>query len=178
MIFLAQTLAPPSYVVPRDGAWLRSEMEFLWSRFFDDVSPKNVVQVEYSGAWKSRLGVISMSSDAKVSYIGINSLLRFPEVPAYVTTITVAHELVHYAHGFGSPLPQKYKHPHRGGIVQKELIRRGLKADFDLYNEWIHTHWYSFYGRRKNHEPVVLTTSPSVMPSVNSRVMHSTLTEA
>ena len=47
-------------------------------------------------------------------------------IPEYVIDTTVAHELVHYMHGFFSPHQRLYKHPHKGGIVTKELKKRGF----------------------------------------------------
>src|SRR5438067_1493992 len=78
------------------------------------------------GPWKLRLGLISTCDVQLTIRIGINSLLALPEAPHCLTLITVAHELVHYWHGFGSPLPRRYQHPHRGGIVTRELKERGL----------------------------------------------------
>lgn len=131
----------------RDGQWLKRELEHIWSSFFADTPRVNRVEVNFSGSWKSRLGVISLSEDKQTSYIGLNSLLSLPEAPFYVATITLAHELVHYAHGFGSPLPRRHRHPHRGGIVEKELVVRGLAEELDLYQNWIQNHWYDFYAR-------------------------------
>jgi hypothetical protein len=86
-----------------------------------------------------------MSDDQATSYIQINSLFQMSEVPEFVVKVTVAHEMVHYAHGFGSPLPRRHKHPHRGGIVKRELLARGMKVEYDEYDEWIYNRWYDFY---------------------------------
>jgi len=65
-----------------------------------------------------------MTVDNKISFIGINALLQHAQVPEYVLITTIAHELTHYAHGFGSPLPRCYEHPHANNVVERELERR------------------------------------------------------
>jgi len=142
---VAQALKPRLLSGLRDSQWLKQEMEYLWTHFFADIPRVNVVEVRFAGSWKSRLGVISLSEDTRTSYIGINSLLSLPEAPYYVSRITVAHELVHYAHGFGSPLPRQHRHPHRGRIVEKELLARGFRQEWVVYHDWIRNHWYDFY---------------------------------
>lgn len=116
----------PEVEHPRGERWLIQMLDEIWERHFVDTPRVNRVLVSFGGAWKTRLGLITMSEDEKISYIQINALLRYPEVPEIVARVTTAHEMVHYAHGFGSPLPRRYKHPHRGGIVKRELLRRGM----------------------------------------------------
>ena len=140
-----EVLCPQLAQHERDGEWLHGTLRHLWDRYFSDTARVNHVHISFGGAWKTRLGSITMSDDQKTSYIQVNGLLRLPEVPEFVTRVTVAHEMVHYAHGFGSPLPQRYKHPHRGGIVKREIIRRGMESEYRLYDEWVYAHWYDFY---------------------------------
>src|SRR5438128_12391379 len=134
--------------VVRDAGWLRDEMDDVWRRYFADVPRVNGVEIAFRGPWKRRLGVISLSEDRQTTSVGINSLLAHPDAPHCLSLITVAHELVHYCHGFGSPLPRRYAHPPRGGLVTRELRARGLVAELDEYSEWIHQHWWSFYARQ------------------------------
>jgi hypothetical protein len=103
------------------------------------------VDIAFAKRWKARLGLISLCEASKVSRIRLNALLSHPDVPECITTITVAHELVHYAHGFGSSLPQRHEHPHRGNVVEKEIIHRGLGAQYEEYLDWIDCHWDQFY---------------------------------
>jgi hypothetical protein len=146
-------MSVPAYALPtlapihRDDPWLRREVDLIWARYFPDTPRVNAVDVAWRRAWKRRLGVISLSHDESTTRIGLNSLLARSEVPYCVTLITVAHELTHYAHGFGSPLPRKYPHPHRGGVVTRELRERGLADAHDEYCDWIDQHWWSFYAR-------------------------------
>jgi hypothetical protein len=123
-------------------------MDDIWRRYFADVSRVNAVEIAYGGPWKRRLGVICLAEDQQTTRIGINSLLAHPDAPYCLTLITVAHELVHYCHGFGSPLPRRYHHPHRGGVVTRELRARGLTDELAEYSDWIHGHWWSFYARQ------------------------------
>ncbi|HEY3111436.1 MAG TPA: hypothetical protein VGL23_21950 [Chloroflexota bacterium] len=123
-------------------------MDVIWRRYFADTPRVNTVEVAFRRPWMRRLGVISLSEDEQTTRIGVNSLLAHGDAPYCLTLITVAHELVHYCHGFGSPLPRKYPHPHRGGIVNRELMARGLERELDEYGQWIQQHWWSFYARQ------------------------------
>jgi hypothetical protein len=140
-------LAPAQPAQLRDSAWLNEELASLWKRHFADVSHANRVEIRFAASWKTRLGMISLSSDRQTSNISINGLLRLPEAPVYIARITIAHELVHYAHGFGSPLPTRHRHPHRGRIVERELRGRGLGAEYEVYQAWIRNHWWDFYDQ-------------------------------
>lgn len=124
-------------------------LDLLWSRHFADVSRLNTIQIAYGAPWKTRLGHIQLSLDMTISLIGINKLLGSPEVPEYVLVTTIAHELVHYTHGFGSPLLRRYEHPHANHIVERELERRELASYLHCCNQWIDNEWYAFYDRQR-----------------------------
>ena len=62
-------------------------------------------------------------------------------VPEYIIDLTIAHELIHYSHGFHSPLPKLYSHPHKGGIVTKELKQRGFANQLSLEKNFIKNEW-------------------------------------
>jgi hypothetical protein len=142
----ARAIAPWTSTA-RDARWLRDEVDDIWRRYFADVPRVNAVEVAFRRPWMRRLGVISLSEDESTTRIGVNSLLAHNDAPYCLTLITVAHELVHYGHGFGSPLPRRYAHPHRGGIVPRELRSRGLTDELEEYGGWIQQHWWSFYAR-------------------------------
>jgi hypothetical protein len=143
-------LIAPWESVARDAQWLKDETDEIWDRYFADTPRVNMVNVIYGRPWKRRLGVISLSEDEQTTRIGVNSLLANGDVPYCLTLITVAHELAHYSHGFGSPLPRRFAHPHRGGVVTRELVARGLGPWLDEYSQWIQQNWWSFYAR---HQP-------------------------
>ncbi|HEU5382789.1 MAG TPA: hypothetical protein VFV38_45865 [Ktedonobacteraceae bacterium] len=122
-----------------------SYLENIWNGYFSDVSRVNQVDIAYYRPWKRRLGQIRMSFDSRTSCIGLNSLLQLSQIPEYILITTIAHELVHYTHGFGSPLPCLHPHPHAGHVVDRELERRGLGETLRQCNAWIDQHWFSFY---------------------------------
>ncbi|HLZ57465.1 MAG TPA: hypothetical protein VKR06_11000 [Ktedonosporobacter sp.] len=121
----------------------------IWQQYFSDLPRVNYVSIDYCYPWKSRLGLIRLSQDQTTSFIGINALLQIPQVPEYVLITTIAHELTHYAHGFGSPLPRRWKHPHANKVVDHELERRELGEYLRCCNEWIDKQWYSFYDMQR-----------------------------
>ena len=128
--------------VPRDDQWLSRQLDRIWDTFFRDIPRVNSVKVSFARHWRARLGLITFSDDTGITYIGINAYLRYQDVPEFVNTATVAHEVAHYAHGFGSPLPRRYAHPHRGGVVSKELAARGLGIEMRAHQQWIRDHWH------------------------------------
>lgn len=124
-------------------------LDALWLRHFADVSRPNAIQIAYGAPWKTRLGLIRLSLDETVSFIGINALLSRSEVPEYVLVTTIAHELVHYTHGFGSPLLRRYEHPHANRVVERELELRELASYLRCCNQWIDNEWFAFYDRQR-----------------------------
>ena len=48
-------------------------------------------------------------------------------------------------HGFHSPLPKKYKHPHKGGVVDKELRKRGFGYNLKLEKVWAKNQWEKLF---------------------------------
>ncbi len=134
---------------PRDRNQLHLYLHWIWRIYFPDTPCVNEVRIDYYYPWKSRLGLIRLSLDHKQTFIGINSLLQLAQVPESVLIVTIAHELAHYAHGFGSPLPRHCEHPHANRIVDRELERRQLGEHLQQCNEWIDKQWYAFYDRER-----------------------------
>lgn len=131
----------------RSHAWLQAALLDTWDRHFEDVPLANVVRIAYSGPSKTRLGWIALSESGRFTSIGINRLLRFPDVPEDVCIVTIAHEVVHYSHGFGSPLQQRYADPHADGVVERELEYRGLAGALARYHTWSIHEWPAHYAR-------------------------------
>jgi hypothetical protein len=121
----------------------------IWEKYFYDVARINEVRIAYCYPWKRRLGLIRLSLDSMVTFIGLNALLQMDEVPEYILITTIAHEMAHYAHGFGSPLTRQFDHPHANNVVPRELERRGLGKIMRLCDEWIDKNWFSFYDRER-----------------------------
>jgi hypothetical protein len=138
--------------LPDQSATARNPTLYLaeiWQRYFADVPHANQVDIAYCQPWKRRLGLIRLSLDNTTSFIGVNALLQLSQVPEYILMITIAHELVHYAHGFGSPLPRLHEHPHANNVVKRELESRGLGETLGLCDAWIDKEWFSFYDRER-----------------------------
>jgi hypothetical protein len=144
---------------------LTAYLNHIWKEHFMDIPRVNTVHIGYCFPWKSRLGLIRLSLDQTTTFIGINSLLQLPQVPSYVLITTIAHELAHYAHGFGSPLPRRHKYPHANGIVERELESRELGKYLSHCNKWIDNHWYSFYDVQHTSGWVALLKASSSTPT-------------
>jgi hypothetical protein len=148
----------------RENKYLENLLYNIWESSFCDIPRLNIVNIRYGRYSKRRLGSIKMVKDRgsferylkkldveekslenpSVSLITITKYFSDPLVPEYVIKSTIAHELCHYAHGFNSPLEKIYQHPHRGGVIKKELAKRDL---LDLYiesNTWLKKNWFRF----------------------------------
>ncbi len=137
---------PATSILHRDPAVY---LENIWTNNFGDVSRVNTIEIAYCYPWKRRLGLIRLSADNQTSFIGLNSLLQHADVPNSILVVTIAHELAHYTHGFGSPLTRRFAHPHANDVVLHELAQRGLGALLQLSDEWIDRNWFSFYDRER-----------------------------
>ncbi|MCS6777552.1 MAG: hypothetical protein RMJ43_07680 [Chloroherpetonaceae bacterium] len=130
----------------RDDDWLARRLQELRATYFADVPPGYPIVAQFGIQARYRFGSI-MAREGK-SLIRVNTLFTDPFVPVFVIDATLAHELVHYAHGFGSGLPRRHANPHRGGVVDRELARRGLKELTEQADAWRREHWEAFYARR------------------------------
>ena len=128
----------------RSEAWLESKFDDLWRRYFADIRRINPVKVKFGRRAKRMLGSIRFDRKERTSTISVNRLLANLEVPAFVVTGVLAHELVHYASGFNSEHEKKQEYPHLGGVITKELAWRGLGEVAKLQKKWIHQNWKEF----------------------------------
>lgn len=139
----------------RDDAWLFQKLDEVWDRYFPDVPQENDVKIVWGRRARTRLGSIKKggitSSGYPLTIITINSLFKNKTVPEYVILATIAHELAHYAHGFHSPLEQKFASPHAGGIIKKEFHKRGLLAIYQKQKVWLKNNWRNFVQKEMNH---------------------------
>lgn len=122
----------------RDDSWLESRFNSIWQLFFPDIEKKNV-SIRWKGRWKNKFGHIKKTN--KGTEIAINILFKDIRVPEDIVKLTIAHEMVHYMHGFHSHLPKQFKNPHKGGIVNKELIKRGFGYALKNEKEWFKNEW-------------------------------------
>jgi len=136
----------------RGYEWLKERMEYVWGKYFPDIPKDNKVLIIFKGRWKNKFGHIQQLP-SKNTWIAINKLFQDERVPEFIVNLTIAHEICHYTHGFQSPLEQKYKHPHKGGVVDKELIKRGLGEELKEEKRWLETEWekiyHSYFPKRK-----------------------------
>jgi hypothetical protein len=132
----------------RDEAWLQQLLDETWDRYFADVVQANDVRIIFGRRAKRRLGSIALDPhDRTTSVITMNGLFRLAEVPEYVIAATLVHELTHYAHGFNSPLEQRQRHPHAGGVMRREFADRGLLPLYLQQKRWLKTEWPAFIER-------------------------------
>ena len=130
----------------RNDDWLAGRIRLLRENHFADVPQGYPIVTRFSTRAKYRLGCICARNGQAI--IQVNRLYADDFVPVYVVDGTLAHELAHYAHGFGSGLPQVYPHAHRGGVVDKELAARGLGPLYERAEQWRRQHWDTFYQSR------------------------------
>lgn len=124
-------------VVARDNAWLLSRLDYLWGNFFPDVTQENPVVIRFGRYSKYRLGSIKQHRNTHFSQITITGMFKDQKIPSEVVDHTIAHELVHYAHGFSSSKRRLHKYPHAGGVVRQEMTERGMKHLNDAYRQWV-----------------------------------------
>ncbi len=147
----------------RDNKYLENLLYDLWENNFCDVARLNLVAIKYGKHSKRQLGSIRWIKDKDtfkryikkykldeeifdnktVSLINITRYFMYDYVPEYVIKATIAHELCHYTHGFSSPLAKKFKYPHQGGVIRKELEKRGLKEEYVNSKKWLKDNWLS-----------------------------------
>lgn len=153
----------------RDNSYLEDRLYFLWENFFADVPRKNVVLIKFGKGSARQLGSIKwanqhsnikgimrkkkddydIADDKRISIITITKYFQKEEVPEYIIDATIAHELVHYTHGFHSPLERSVKHPHKGRVVEKELEKRGLGSMYEQSQKWLKENWRDIVGIRR-----------------------------
>ncbi|MEK6922326.1 MAG: SprT-like domain-containing protein [Nanoarchaeota archaeon] len=133
----------------RDESWLASLLHEIWDEKFSHVKKKNNVVIRWKGKWKNKFGHIKMLKNGD-SEIGINALFQDERVPEYVVRLTIAHEIIHYMHGFHSPHQKKFKHPHKGGIVNMELKKIGFGEELAKEKRWFKESWLNLYNELTN----------------------------
>ncbi len=121
----------------RDNNWLLSRLYFIWYKHFSDIDQTNPVHIKFGRYSKYRLGSIKLNRKTDHSYIVITSMFKQKNIPVEVVDHTLAHELVHYAHGFSSKRTRLHKYPHAGGVVQREMEKRGMGYLNSAYKVWI-----------------------------------------
>ena len=124
----------------RNNQWLAKKLDRLWQRNFSDIRKVNSVKIIFGRFARFRFGSITFKKTGwrrGSTTIRITSLFRDSKIPRTVVEYTIAHELCHYAHGFSSPHPKLHKYPHEGGVVHREIERRGLGNLILEYKRWV-----------------------------------------
>ncbi len=128
----------------RDNNWLLSRLDTIWTGYFEDITQDNPITIKFGRYSKYRLGSIKLNRVTKMSLITITGMFKSEKVAPEVVDHTIAHELIHYAHGFSSQKPRLHKYPHAGGIVNKEMSRRGMSHLIKAYKMWVKEYKQSF----------------------------------
>jgi len=140
----------------RDQLWLENRFEFIYRKYFADLQAPNQIEIKWGRRSRRQLGCIkkerpkSFTDHFKTDFktiIIINALFRDKEIPSYVIDSVIAHEMSHYAHGFNSPLPQIHRHPHKGGVIKKELHARDLIVLENKQKIWIKENWQKYLNQ-------------------------------
>ena len=145
----------------RNTEFLENTLYDLWENHFCDIPRKNLVLIKYGKYSKRQLGSIKLANkhtkikgllkNKEQDYIAqdnktitVITLTRYFQneiVPDFIVKATIAHELCHYAHGFSSPLQKSFSKPHQGGIIKKELKKRGLIEKQIEADKWLKENW-------------------------------------
>lgn len=144
----------------RQDSDLAELLEQLLSQYFIGYELANPIEVRFGRYSRTRLGSIGLAgwrsekhprslaypgrrlyrSNQAASQIVITGYYRHRLIPDRLILATLAHELVHYFHGFHSALPQRYLDPHRGNIVDQELYKIGFGSELRLAKSWQRLH--------------------------------------
>jgi hypothetical protein len=146
-------------VTSRDDTWLQLQLDSIWDNFFADTPQDNDVRISFGRRAKRRLGSISLDpADRHTSLITLNGLFKRADIPEFVIQATIVHELSHYAHGFNSPLSQRFRQPHAGGVMRREFAERGLLELYLDQKKWLKENWPSILD--EEFQPTKRRSSP------------------
>lgn len=136
----------------RDHNYLKLRLEIIWSKHFPDIIVANNVFVKFGRPCRTRLGSIKFGrkKEDPNTIITINGYFKDEQIPEIVIDAVLAHELTHYAQGFCSPHAQKFAKPHLGGVVNRELVDRGLRDLLQFEKIWIKQNWRNYLLNQLN----------------------------
>ncbi len=132
----------------RDDIWLLSRLDYIWSSYFPDVPQTNRIFIKFGRFAKLRLGSIKLDKKTGASFITISGMFKDLAIPVEVIDHTIGHELTHYTHGFSSLHPRLHRYPHEGGVVKREMEKRGMGELHRAYQEWIKLYKKQLMGSR------------------------------
>lgn len=149
----------------RDHDWLQNRLDELLKTLFAAMPITNPIEIRWGREAKFRFGSIKLEGrqrrfirlrglgglinkrielqknkkgeTPKKSIITVTRMFVSEEVPSDVVCYTIAHELTHYAHGFSSTNKRMFRHPHHGGVVNREIEKRGGARYVRAYKKWL-----------------------------------------
>ena len=149
----------------RTHEWLENRFEYIYREYFSDVEATNQIEIVWGKRSRRQLGCIKkapmsslrakrsnlglprplgLSNDKFTTIIVINGLFKDEAIPEFVIDAVIVHEMAHYAHGFNSPLPQIHKNPHKGKVIRREFLKRGI-GDLERKQEkWMKENWATY----------------------------------
>ncbi|OGD97698.1 hypothetical protein A3A49_03055 [Candidatus Curtissbacteria bacterium RIFCSPLOWO2_01_FULL_38_11b] len=135
----------------RSEKWLSDQLELVLSKYFSNIKISNPIEIKWGREAKYRFGsirlikpkgikLLSRRSYPQKSVITITSMFRSEGISEKVVNYTICHELCHYAHGFSSANKKLFRHPHHGGVVNRELTERGAGDLIGEFKKWLKTY--------------------------------------
>ena len=131
----------------RNNDFLIGRFKYIWEKYFSDYNRPNRIIIQFGRKAEKRLGSIRRTNIKGKKFdtlILLNGYFKDKSIPEYVIDATIAHELVHYIHGFSSPLPQLSRFPHRGGKIEREMERRDLGWLLEKETAWLNSNWIKY----------------------------------
>ncbi len=153
----------------RNEKFLENLLYELWENHFCDVPRRNLVLIKYGKYSSRQLGSIKLATegtrikgllrrrkedyeiqdDKSITVITVTRHFQDESIPEFIVRATIAHELCHYAHGFSSPLQKRFKNPHQGNIINKELASRGLLEEQKRADAWLKDNWINVISSKR-----------------------------
>lgn len=137
----------------RSNEWLENRFEYIYRTYFADLEAPNQIDIVWGKRSRRQLGCIKKERPQTLAdrfkkdfktIIVINGLFKDEAIPEFVIDAVIVHELAHYAHGFNSPLPQKYAKPHTGKVIRREFLLRGIGELERKQEKWVKENWQKY----------------------------------
>ena len=125
----------------RDNKYLLFCLKEIIAQYFYDLNLCHNLEIKFSRANRRVMGSVRYLKRQKTSLIRVNGYLRNSALPGFLINAIIAHELCHLVHGFSSYQKPKYRYPHHGGIIKRELKNRGLLELDRKLKKWLKTNW-------------------------------------
>ena len=139
--------------IMRNEQWLENRFEYIFRNYFADVEATNQIEIMWGRRSRRQLGCIKKEQPKTladrfkrdfITIIVINGLFRDEVIPEFIIDSVIVHEMAHYAHGFNSPIEQKYRHPHKGNVIRREFLLRGIGDLEKLQKKWMKENWQKY----------------------------------